>query len=84
MTTYTVSSELGLYGVHVYTNLTTAIGVSFVYQAATTFSVQNAPAEAASLTSTQNLAYAILAVAIIAVILDVVLLARKPGPSMPK
>jgi hypothetical protein len=80
ITNYTVPSELGLYGVHVFANYTIARGVFFVGQAATTFSVEGAPAEAASLATTQELAYAVLGVATLAVLLDMVILTRKRIP----
>src|SRR5690348_980975 len=47
-TSYTVPSELGLYGVHMYANFTVKTGpttyTSYVSQAQTTFTVANAPA----------------------------------------
>ena len=84
ITNYTVPSELGLYGVHLFANYSISTNNYFISQAATTFSVQAAPVEAASLATAQNLIYATLGVAILAVLLDIVILMRKRIPAMSK
>jgi len=91
---YTVPSQTGLYGVHLYANYTIGPGNSAVNEAATTFQVTSAaaaPATPASPTDVSNvgnsvstvmtLVYGVLGLATIAVILDIVLLMRKrTGP----
>ncbi len=91
-TSYTVPSQLGLYGVHLYANYTIRTGpnafTSFVSQAETTFSVQTAPATPADLTSNvsslQNIVYGVLGLVVLAVILDVLLLFWKKSPVKPQ
>jgi hypothetical protein len=79
-TSYTVPSQLGLYGVHVYANYTViparGAATSYITQAETTFSVENAPATASGVSglTSASVDYAVLGLVAAAVILDLVLL----------
>ena len=85
-TSYTVSSQLGLYGVHVYANYTViparGVATSYVTQAETTFSVADAPATASGVSglATVSVDYAVLGLVAAAVVLDLVLLFWKRSP----
>ena len=85
-TSYTVPSQLGLYGVHVYANYTVipARGAATFYitQAETTFLVENAPATASGVSglATASVDYAVLGLVAVAVVLDLVLLFWKRSP----
>jgi hypothetical protein len=85
-TSYTVPSELGLYGVHVYANYTViparGTATSYVTQAETTFSVQDSPATASGVSglATASVSYAVLGLVAAAVVLDLVLLFWKRSP----
>jgi len=85
-TSYTVPSQLGLYGVHVYANYTViparGAATSYITQAETTFSVENAPATASGVSglSTASVDYAVLGLVAAAVVLDLVLLFWKRSP----
>ncbi len=85
-TSYTVPSQLGLYGVHVYANYTViparGVATSYVTQAETTFSVENAPATASGVSglTTASVGYAVLGLVAAAVVLDLVLLFWKRSP----
>lgn len=86
-TSYTVPSQLGLYGVHVYVNYTVipARGAPtyYVTQAETTFLVENAPATASGVSglTTASVDYAVLGLVAVAVVLDLVLLFWKRSPA---
>jgi len=85
-TNYTVPSQLGLYGVHVYANYTViparGAATSYVTQAETTFSVESAPATASGVSglATASVDYAVLGLVAVAVVLDLVLLFWKRSP----
>jgi hypothetical protein len=85
-TSYTVPSQLGLYGVHLYANYTVipARGAATFYitQAETTFLVENAPATASGVSglTTASVDYAVLGLVAAAVVLDLVLLFWKRSP----
>jgi len=85
-TSYTVPSQLGLYGVHVYANYTViparGAATSYVTQAETTFLVENAPATASGVSglTTASVDYAVLGLVAAAVVLDLVLLFWKRSP----
>jgi len=85
-TNYTVPSQLGLYGVHVYANYTViparGAATSYVTQAETTFSVESAPATASGVLglATASIDYAVLGLVAVAVVLDLVLLFWKRSP----
>ncbi len=86
-TSYTVPSQLGLYGVHVYANYTVipsprGTATSYITQAETTFSVENAPATASGVSglATASIDYAVLGLVAVAVVLDLVLLFWKRSP----
>jgi len=90
-TSYTVPSELGLYGVHMYANYTVKTGVnaftSYVSQAQTTFTATNAPitqndiANGVSGLATMTMSFGILGLVVVAIILDVVILVWKKNPT---
>jgi hypothetical protein len=85
-TSYTVPSQLGLYGVHVYANYTViparGAATTYITQAETTFSVQNAPATASGVSglATATIDYAVIGLVAAAVVLDLVLLFWKRSP----
>jgi len=85
-TSYTVPSQLGLYGVHVYANYTIipARGAPtfYVTQAETTFSVENAPATASGVSglATASVDYAVLGLVAVAVVLSLVQMFWKRSP----
>ncbi len=86
-TSYTVPSQLGLYGVHVYANYTViparGAATSYITQAETTFLVENAPATASGVSglATASVDYAVLGLVAVAVVLDLVLLFWKRSPA---
>lgn len=88
-TSYTVPSQTGLYGVHVYANYTVVTGrcpagcTSYVTQAETTFLVQDPLATASSLSGVGSIGYGILGLAAVAVVLDLLLLFWKRSPAKP-
>jgi hypothetical protein len=89
MTNYTVPSQLGLYAVHVYGNYTivTARTTSInIGEAQTTFTVQNAPATPADVSglATMNVLYGVLGLAVIAIVLDALILFWKKTPAKPQ
>ena len=85
-TSYTVPSQLGLYGVHVYANYTViparGAATSYITQAETTFSVQDAPATASGVSglATASVDYGVLGLVAVAVVLGLVLLFWKRSP----
>jgi len=85
-TSYTVPSELGLYGVHVYANYTViparGTATSYITQAEATFSVESAPATASGVSGLASapVDYAVLGLVAVAVVLDLVLLFWKRSP----
>jgi len=87
-TSYTVPSQLGLYGVHVYANYTVISAtrgvqpVHYITQAETTFSVADAPATVSGVSglATASVDYAVLGLVAAAVVLDLVLLFWKRSP----
>ncbi len=89
MTNYTVPSQLGLYAVHVYGNYTVFTtgplrSNSYIGEAQTTFMVQNAPAPAADLSTTMNVLYGVLGLAVVAIVLDALILFWKKSPARPQ
>src|SRR3989442_2994650 len=90
-TSYTVPSQLGLYGVHMYANYTIKTGpnsfTSYVSQTQTTFTVTSATAtptdvsSAASGLASQNLTYGVLGLVVVAIILDALILFWKKPPA---
>ena len=86
-TNYTVPSQLGLYGVHVYINYTIipsprgAVSV-YIAQAETTFLVQNAPSTVTDVSNlaTQPIVYGVLGLVVVSIILDALLLFWKKSP----
>ncbi len=89
MTNYTVPSQLGLYAVHVYGNYTVVTTgplriTSYIGEAQTTFMVQNAPAPAADLSTTMNVLYGVLGLAVVAIVLDALILFWKKSPAKPQ
>ena len=86
-TSYTVPSQLGLYGVHMYANYTIKTGpnsyTSYISQAQTTFTVANADATHADVTNgvsglaTMNMSYVLLGFIVVAVVLEIVILVWK-------
>ena len=95
MTNYTIPSTLGLYAVHVYGNYTIVttgprVVNSYIGEAQTTFSVQNAPASPADVTNgvsglaTMNVLYGVLGLAVIAIVLDALILFWKKSPAKPQ
>ncbi len=89
-TSYTVPSQLGLYGVHMYANYTIKTGPNsfafYISQAQTTFTVANADATRADVTNgvsglaTMNMSYALLGLLVVAVALELVILVWKKPP----
>ena len=95
MTNYTVPSQLGLYAVHVYGNYTIvqtgpARTNSYIGEAQTTFTVQNALATPADVTNgvsglaTMSVLYGVLGLAVIAIVLDALILFWKKSPAKPQ
>ena len=90
MTNYTVPSQLGLYAVHVYGNYTVVVTTgpnritSYIGEAQTTFTVQNGPAAAADLSTTNSVLYGVLGLAVVAVVLDALILFWKKSPAKPQ
>lgn len=90
-TSYTVPSQLGLYGVHVYANYTvTRPGgpnpiTHYVAQAQTTFLVQASLATSSDISglASNSTVYAILGLVVVAVVLDLLLLFWKRSPVKP-
>ena len=90
-TSYTVPSQLGLYGVHVYANYTvTRPGgpnpiTHYVAQAETTFLVQGSLATTSDISglASNSTVYAILGLVVVAVVLDLLLLFWKRSPVKP-
>src|SRR5437667_8150060 len=90
-TSYTVPSQLGLYGVHVYANYTViparGTATSYVTQAETTFSVESATASPADVSNqvsglaSQNLTYGVLGLVVVTLILDALILFWKKPPT---
>ena len=86
-TNYTVPSQTGLYGVHVYANYSVVTGncparcTSYVTQAETTFLVQDSLATASSLSGVGNVGYAILGLIAVAVVLELLVLFWKKSPA---
>ncbi len=89
-TSYTVPSQLGLYGVHMYANYTIKTGpntyISYVSQTQTTFTVTSATASPTDVSNgvsglaSQNLTYGVLGLVVIALILDALILFwKKPA-----
>ncbi len=88
-TNYTVPTQLGLYAVHVYGNYTIVTTGplrtnSYIGEAQTTFTVQNGPAAAADLSTTNNVLYGVLGLAVIAIVLDALILFWKKSPAKPQ
>ncbi len=92
MTNYTVPSQLGLYAVHVYGNYTIVTPALrppttvYIGEAQTTFTVQNAPATPADVSglATMNVLYGVLGLAVIAIVLDALILFWKKSPAKPQ
>ena len=89
MTNYTVPSQLGLYAVHVYGNYTVVTTGplrinSYIGEAQTTFMVQSAPAPAADLSTTMTILYGVLGLAVVAIVLDALILFWKKSPAKPQ
>ncbi len=94
ITNYTVPAQLGLYAVHVYGNYTIVIPRTptavYIGEAQTTFAVQNAPASPADVANgvaglaTMNVLYGVLGLAVIAIILDALILFWKKSPAKPQ
>ena len=93
-TNYTIPSQLGLYAVHVYGNytiVTTGPLRTSVYigEAQTTFTVQNALATPSDITNgvsglaTMSVLYGVLGLAVIAIVLDALILFWKKSPAKP-
>lgn len=86
-TNYTVPSQTGLYGVHVYANYTVipAHGTPTFYitQAETTFLVQDSQATASSLSGLGYVSYSILGLVAVAVVLGLLLLFWKRPAAKP-
>ena len=88
-TSYTVPSQLGLYGVHVYANYTVTrpggLSTHYVAQAETTFLVQSSLATTSDISglASNNTVYAILGLVVVAVVLDLLLLFWKRSPVKP-
>ena len=89
-TSYTVPSQLGLYGVHMYANFTVqptrTTFVSYVSQVQTTFTVTSASATPSDVSNgvsglaSQSLTYGVLGLVVIALILDALILFwKKPA-----
>lgn len=90
-TSYTVPSQLGLYGVHMYANYTVRTGpgpstTSYISQTQTTFTVTNTEATPADVTNgvsglaTMNMSYALLGLLVVVVVLEIVILVWKKNP----
>lgn len=86
-TNYTVPSQTGLYGVHVYANYTViparGTPTSYITQAETTFLVQDSPATASSLSGLGYVSYSILGLVAVAVVLGLLLLFWKRPAAKP-
>ncbi len=86
-TSYTVPSDLGLYGVHVYANYTyippRGVATSYIAQAETTFTVQASGATAADASNLAYMIYAIIGLVAVAVVLGLLLLFWKRSPAKP-
>jgi hypothetical protein len=90
-TSYTVPSQLGLYGVHMYANYTLKTGpnsyTSYVSQTETTFTVKSATATPTDVSNgvsglaSQNLTYGVLGLVVVALILDALILFWKKTPT---
>ncbi len=90
-TSYTVPSQLGLYGVHMYANYTIRTGpnafISYVSQTQTTFTVTSATASPADVSNqvsglaSQNLTYGVLGLVVVTLILDALILFWKKTPT---
>lgn len=84
-TSYTVPSDLGLYGVHMYANYTyvnpRGAATSYIAQAQTTFNVQATGAAASDVSGLANTSYAILGLAAVADVLGLLLLFWKRTPA---
>ena len=90
-TSYTVPSQLGLYGIHMYANYTRQTGpnafTSYVSQTETTFTVTSATATPADVSNgvsglaSQSLTYGILGLVVVALVLDALLLFWKKTPA---
>ena len=90
-TSYTVPSQLGLYGVHMYANYTIRTGpnayISYVSQTQTTFTVTSATASPADVSNqvsglaSQNLTYGVLGLVVVTLILDALILFWKKPPT---
>jgi hypothetical protein len=86
-TSYTVPSQTGLYGVHVYANFTIiparGASSSYITQAEATFTVQNAAATPSDVSAlaTQNMSYALLGLVAVAIVLDLAILFWKKSPA---
>ncbi len=88
MTNYTVPSQSGLYGVHIYANYTVISSprgpvTSYITQAETTFTVQDPLATASTVSGLGSIDYAILGLVAVAVVLDILLLFWKRSPAKP-
>lgn len=86
-TNYTVPSQTGLYGVHVYANYTViparGAPTSYVTQAETTFLVQDSQATASSLSGIGYVSYSILGLVAVAVVLGLLILFWKRPTAKP-
>jgi hypothetical protein len=90
-TSYTVPSQLGLYGVHMYANYTLKTGpnsfTSYVSQTQTTFTVKSATATPTDVSNgvsglaSQSLTYGVLGLVVVAIILDALILFWKKTPA---
>jgi hypothetical protein len=90
-TSYTVPSQIGLYGVHMYANYTIKTGpnsyTSYVSQTQTTFTVKSATATPTDVSNgvsglaSQSLTYGVLGLVVVAIILDALILFWKKTPA---
>ena len=90
-TSYTVPSQLGLYGVHMYANYTLKTGpnsyISYVSQTQTTFTVTSATATPTDVSNgvsglaSQSLTYGVLGLVVVALLLDALILFWKKTPA---